>query len=213
MEIPSGSGKVTLWTRQDIKSLDQLRTKGVIRIDESHLLEKFDVISDYVIKLYRWFVHAANQRVPKPAEVAFPIWCSISEENMLRPTEDTVVYVLEVDASDVIYFDGTKWDMVLNHLYIPKDEADEAAYKKDMANRGHKNLFSFIEESTAHFYPRERKQVMDSWVRIFEIDTWDIFKVQANIWEIRPDMIKDILRYTPKDDFASSPQPSGPSES
>lgn len=192
------NGKVTLWTRQDIKSLDQLNTVGSIRIDRAHLYEKFDLISDYIIRLYKWFVHAASKRVPKPEGVEFPIWCSISEENMLRPTEDTVVYVLEVDASEVIYFDGTKWDHVLNHLYIPKDADDEAAYKKEMERRGHTNLFAFVDESTAHFYPLERKQVMDSWVRIFEIDTWDIFRVQANIWEIRPDMIKDILRFTPQ---------------
>jgi hypothetical protein len=151
------------------------------------------VISEYIIKLYQWFVKAADARVPKPKEVEFPIWCSISEENMLRPTEDSVVYVLEVDPSEIIYFDGQKWDYVLNHLYIPKDEADEAAYKKEMARRGHTNLFVFLDESTTHFYPLERKQVMDSWHRIFEIDQWDIFRIQANLWEIRPEMIVDVL--------------------
>jgi hypothetical protein len=185
--------KVRLWTRQDIKSLEELKSKGVIRIHRSHLEEKFDVISEYIIKLYQWFVKAADARVTKPKEVEFPIWCSISEENMLRPTEDSVVYVLEVDPSEIIYFDGQKWDYVLNHLYIPKDEADEAAYKKEMARRGHTNLFVFLDESTTHFYPLERKQVMDSWHRIFEIDQWDIFRIQANLWEIRPEMIVDVL--------------------
>lgn len=185
--------KVRLWTRQDIKSLEELKSKGVIRIHRSHLEEKFDVISEYIIKLYQWFVKAADARVPKPKEVEFPIWCSISEENMLRPTEDSVVYVLEVDPSEIIYFDGQKWDYVLNHLYIPKDEADEAAYKKEMARRGHTNLFVFLDESTTHFYPLERKQVMDSWHRIFDLDQWDIFRIQANLWEIRPEMIVDVL--------------------
>lgn len=192
--------KVTLWTRQDIKSLENLKTNGVIRIKEKHLEEKFNIISDYIIKLYSWFVSAADKRVPKPADVEYPIWCSVSKENMLRPTEDTVVYVLEVDKSEVVYFDGTKWDYVLNHLYIPKDAADEAAYIRDMETKGHKNLFSFIDEKTAHFYPAERKQVMDSWERIFEIDAWNIFKVQANIWEIRPEMIREILFYKASDE-------------
>lgn len=189
------SKKVTLWTRQDIKSLEELKTYGVIRIYRNHLDEKFDVIADYIIKLYQWFVNAADKKVPKPSEVEFPIWCSISEENMLRPTEDTVVYVLEVDESEIIYFDGGKWDYVLNHLYIPKDAADEAAYKKEMENKGFTNLFSFLDEKKAHFYPNERKRVMDSWHRIFEIDHWNIFRVQANLWEIRPEMIKEILYY------------------
>ena len=34
---------------------------------------------------------------------------------------------------------------------------------------------------------------MESWMRVFEIEDWNIFDVQANIWEVREDMIKDIL--------------------
>lgn len=192
-------GKVTLWTRQNIKSLDDLKTNGVIRITEKHLEEKFDVIADYFIKLYLWFVEAASKRVPKPQEVRFPIWCSISEKSMLKPTEDSVVYVIEVDESEIVYFDGAKWDYVLNHLYIPKDAKDETAYRKKMESRGHDNLHGFLNEKTAHFYAREIKEIKDSWVRIFEIDEWNIFKVQANIWEIRPEMIKDILRINSAD--------------
>ena len=187
------TGKVTLWTRQDIRSLDELNANGVIRITRRHLDEKFDVIAEYIIGVYSWFVKAAEERVPKPEKVEFPIWCSISEKNMLQPTENTVVYVLEVNESEIVYFDSIKWDYVLNHLYIPKDAADEEAYRKEMESRGHRDIFSFVESSTSHFYPQERKRVMDSWVRIFEIDDWNIFRVQANIWEIRPEMIKDIL--------------------
>ena len=187
------SDKVILWTRQHIKSLEELQINGAIRINRKHLKEKFDEITDYIAYLYNWFVEAAEKKVPKPEDVEFPIWCSVSEENMLRPTEDQVVYVLEVDRSEVIYFDGMKWDYVLNHHYIPKDEKDAEEYTKELEMKGFDNSFSFIDEKTAHFYPTERKKVMDSWHRIFEIAEWDIFKVQANIWEIRPEMIKDII--------------------
>ncbi len=198
MEHNNENRKIKLWTRQDLKSLDMLQKMGVVQTTRDHLGEKFDVISDYVIKLYEWFVDAASKKVAKPESVEFPIWCSISEENMLRPTPETVVYVLEVDSAEVIYFDGAKWDYVLNHLYIPKDKADDEAYKKEMALRGHKNLFSFVDFKTAHLYPAEKKQIIDSWPRIFDIDEWNIFVVQANIWEIRPDMIVEILRYDEK---------------
>lgn len=187
------SDKVILWTRQHIKSLEELQINGVIRINRKHLEEKFDEITDYIAYLYNWFVQAAEKKVPKPEKIEFPIWCSVSEENMLRPTDDQVLYVLEVDKSEVIYFDGMKWDYVLNHHYIPKDEKDAEEYAKELEAKGFDNSFSFIDEKTAHFYPAERKKVMDSWYRIFEIEEWDIFKVQANIWEIRPEMIKDII--------------------
>lgn len=191
--------KITLWTRQDKRSLYDLENNGVIRITKEHLEEKFDVIADHIIYLYEWFVNEAEKRVPKPEGAEFPIWCSISEEYMLRPTLNEIVYVLEVNKSEIIYFDGMKWDYVLNHHYIPKDEQDAEEYTKDIQSKGFKNSYSFIDKKTAHFYPEERKRVMDSWARVFEIDKWDIFRIQANIWEIRPEMIKDILTYNSKD--------------
>lgn len=190
--------KVTLWTRQDIRSLDQLREKGVIRINENHLREKFDDISDYILELYDWFILKAQEKVAKPQGVEYPIWCSISEDNTLRPTEGTVLYVIEIDKSKVVYFDGAKWDHVLNHLYIPKDKEDEEKYNAELKEKGFKHGFSFINKKVRHFYPNESKRVMDSWPRIFEIDDWNIFKVQANIWEIKEDMIKEIIYYEDK---------------
>ncbi len=186
--------KVTLWTRQDKRSLEELKNHGVIRIKRRNLVEKFDLISDHIIYLYNWFVDSAKEIVPKPDEVEFPIWCSISEEYMLRPTLNEVVYALEVDESEVIYFDGMKWDYVLNHHYVPKDDRDAEEYSRDIEKKGYKNSFSFMDEKTSHFYPEERKRVMDSWMRVFETNQWDKFRIQANIWEIRPEMIKDILR-------------------
>lgn len=191
--LQRNSKKVRLWTRQDIRSLENIKKNGLHRNKRQYIEEQFQDIAMYYISLYQWFVDKASKIVPKPEDVEFPIWCSISEENMLKPMEGTVIYVLEVDKDEVIYFDGRKWDYVLNHLYIPKDEEDEKDYIKDMERKGFKNSFSFIEGKYANFYPLEKKRVMDSWMRVFEISDWNIFDVQANIWEIREDMIKDIL--------------------
>ncbi len=193
MENPAE--KVILWTRQHVKSLEELQNNGVVRISRKHLEDKFEEITDYIAYLYKWFVNAAEKTVQRPDGVEFPIWCSVSEENILRPTVDQVVYVLEVDKKEIVYFDGMKWDYVLNHHYIPRNEKDADEYAKELEAKGFDNSFSFINERTAHFYPEERKKVMDSWHRIFEIDEWDIFRIQANIWEIRPEMIRDILYY------------------
>ena len=174
--VNNSSNKVRLWTRQSRKSMKELKENGVIRITKENLEEKYEAISDYVIYLYKWFVNAAKEMVPVPDGVEFPIWCSISEEYMLRPTYDEMVYVLEVDKSEIIYFDGMKWDYVLNHHYVPNDEADYLAYQKYIEGKGFKNSYSFFDEKTSHFYPGERSKVMESWMRIFEIEQWDIFR-------------------------------------
>lgn len=189
--------KVTIWTRQDIRSLEDLRANGVYRVKRQYIEEQYGDIAEHYIKLYRWFTETASKIVPKPDGVCFPIWCSISYENMLRPIENTVCYELEVEKSQVIYFDGSKWDFVLNHRYLPKDENDDREYLEEMKKKGFKDIdiYSFIEGKYSYLYPLEKKRVMDSWFRIFEIDNWNIFTIQANIWEIRPEMIKNILYY------------------
>ena len=190
-------GKITIWTRQDIRSLEDLRANGVYRVKRQYIEEQYGDIAEHYIKLYRWFTETASKIVPKPDGVCFPIWCSISYENMLRPIENTVCYELEVEKSQVIYFDGSKWDFVLNHRYLPKDENDDREYLEEMKKKGFKDIdiYSFIEGKYSYLYPLEKKRVMDSWFRIFEIDNWNIFTIQANIWEIRPEMIKNILYY------------------
>ena len=184
---------VTLWTRQNINSLDDLNNNGVYRVKLEYIVEQYGDIAEHYLNLYSWFVNAASSIVPIPNAVKYPIWCNISSDNMLKPIENTVIYELNIRKSKVIYFDGGKWDFVLNHLYIPKDEKDYIKYKMDMEARGFKDIFSFIEGKYSSFYPQEKKRIIDSWIRIFEIDNWSIFNVQANIWEIRPEYIRRLI--------------------
>ena len=186
---------VTLWTRQHVDSLDQIKKHGVYRVKKEYIEEQFEDIAPYYLSLYSWFTEKAEQMVPKPAGVQFPVWCSISEDYMLRPIEGTVVYVLEVMQNEVLYFDSIKWDWVLNHLYIPKDEEDMIRYRKELKQKGFKDSHSFIDGKYAASYPLERQEVMDSWMRIFDIQEWHPLRVQANIWEIREGQIKDIIHY------------------
>ncbi len=187
--------KVTLWTRQDIRSLDILKERNVFTTKREFIEESYGDIANHYIELYNWFVNVAEKKVPKPEGVEFPVWCSISYENMYRPTEDTVCYVLEVPKSEIIYFDGGKWDYVLNHIYLPKDAEDYKKYIKEMEFKGFKNIFSIYNGKYTHIYPEEKQRIIDSWHRVFEIEHWNIFSVQANIWEIRPEMIKEIIYY------------------
>ena len=176
-------------------SLDQLKKHGVYRVRREYIEEQFEDIAEYYISLYTWFTQKAAQIVPKPADVEFPVWCSISEDYMLRPIEDTVVYVLEIPKKETLYFDSVKWDWVLNHLYIPKDGEDLIRYREQLKQKGFKDAHSFIDGKYASSYPLERKEVMDSWMRVFNIEEWNPFRVQANIWEIKEEQIREIIPY------------------
>ncbi|MDO4594570.1 MAG: DUF3841 domain-containing protein [Tissierellia bacterium] len=135
----------------------------------------------------------AEKIVSRPKDVEFPIWCSISTRNCLRPIEKEVVYCLEVPENHIIYFDGYKWDYVLNYLYIPKNEEDEKAYQKQIKELPVTDEFNFIRGKYKGQYPFIEKKIRESWTRIFEIEEWNDFKVQGNIWEIKKEWVKKIV--------------------
>lgn len=184
---------VTLYTRQNQKTLAQLERDGRIINRRLYVRLHFGDCADLFLESYEWFAAEAAKRVPRPEDVQLPIWCSISRENCLKPIEDTVVYELEVPKEQVIYFDEAKWDYVLNQIYLPESESDAAAYKAHLREIGVSDGFQFFQGRYAGKYPEEVERIRESWKRVFVIDHWGIFNVCGNIWEIRREWVKRII--------------------
>ena len=188
------NGTVKLYTRQNDKTLAQLERDGRIINQRAYVRLHFGDMAEHYLESYDWFTQEAAKRVPKPEDVSASIWCSISANNCLKPIPGTVVYVLEVPKAQVIYFDEGKWDYVLNRIYIPADEADRDAYKKHLKALGVQNGFEFFQGRYKGMYPQEMERIRESWKRVFQIDNWTIFNVCGNIWEIRKEWIRQIVR-------------------
>ena len=185
---------VTLYTRQNDKTLAQLERDGRVINQRLYVRLHFGDVADLFLESYEWFAREAAKRVPKPADAQLPIWCSISRENCLRVIEGTVVYVLGVPKDQVIYFDEGKWDYVLNRIYLPESQEDAAAYKAHLRDLGVSDGFQFFQGRYAGKYPEEEARIRESWKRVFTIDHWGIFNVCGNIWEIRREWIKRVVR-------------------
>ncbi len=186
--------KVILYTRQHENSFYELENKGVITNKEIYVKLHMGDIAPFFMERYRIFVKMAQEIVPRPKGIEYPIWCSISKRNCLKPVEKELVYEIEVPKDEIIYFDGCKWDYVLNNLYIPKDEADANEYKREIERLGVKDEFNFIDGKYKGMYPEIEKKIRDSWVRIFDIDNWSDFIVQANIWQIKKEWVLRIIK-------------------
>lgn len=182
-------GRVPLWTRQDCSSLESLALAGRYRADAAAMSDWYGEIADHYMDLYRWFVRAAARRIPPPPGAEFPVWCSVSSEYCLRAIPGTVVYELSVDPGEILLFDGGKWDLVLNHRYIPENTADAAAYEREHKEKGFPAGTTFIDPMMARRWPMERERVVASWERVFTVESPSIFTLQANLWEIRPDQL------------------------
>lgn len=200
MENPrSKNGKVILFSRQDERSLDMIERKGRFTNSRGNIEEKFEDISKFIIEPYNWFVKEASKLVEKPKDVEYPIWCAVDRLGSLIPRGDTVLYVLEVPEEKVIYFDGTKWDFVLNEHYVPDNAEDLEKYQKELKRKGIDNGYEFIRGSYAHMYPLETERVLDSRIKVFDVDSWNIYSIQGNIWEIKEEWIRKVVR--PGEDF------------
>lgn len=185
---------VRLYTRQNDKTLYQLERDGRIINQRAYVEMHFGDIAPLFMESYDWFTKEAAKRVAKPDDVHAPIWCSISVENCLKPIPGTVVYVLEAPEEKVMYFDDVKWDYVLNRIYLPKDEEDADAYKQHLKAIGVANGFEFFQGRYKGKYPEEERTIRESWLRCFEIDKWTIFNVCGNLWEIRKEWVRKIVR-------------------
>lgn len=185
---------ISLYTRQHENSIHELEQKGRITNKEIYIKLHMRDISDFFLEKYSHFTSLADKIVSKPRDVDYPIWCSVSKENCLRPIEKEVVYVLRVPRNQIIYFDGTKWDFVLNNLYLPADKEDEKRYLKELNKHGIDNSFELLLDKNKSIYKLFEKEIASSWQRIFDIDDWNPFVVQANIWEIKKEWVKHVLR-------------------
>lgn len=185
---------VRLYTRQNDKTLHALERTGRIINERRYVELHFGPDAELFLDSYDWFTKEASKRLAKPEDVKAPIWCSISTEGCLKPIPSTVVYVLEVPESQVIYFDAMKWDHVLNRIYIPKDEEDGRQYEAHLKQLGVADGFSFIVGKYRGIFPLEEKRIRESWLRAFEIDDWSPYKVTGNLWEIKKEWVKKIVR-------------------
>lgn len=185
---------IHLYTRQHEHSIYELQQKGRITNKEIYIKLHMMDIAPFFLEKYTLFTQMAQKRVPRPADVHFPIWCSVSKENCLRPIEKELVYALRVPRSEVIYFDGGKWDYVLNNLYLPRDKEDERAYKEDLMAYGVANSYELLLDKNKAVYAHFENRIQQSWERIFDIDDWNPFAVQANLWQIKEEWVKHVLR-------------------
>ncbi len=183
-----------IFTRQNESALKILEQEGVFRIRPEWIRHKYGDISAHFMKNYDWLSHESAKRVPRPKGVSYPIWCSVDEGYMLREVPGEVVFKLNMPKDQIVYFDSTKWDLILNHMYVPTDPEDEKAFYDELKRRGIKNPFTLLDDAESRFYPDLVMKIRKSWERLFEIREWNMFTVQANIWEFTDDHIVEIRR-------------------
>ena len=190
----SKNGKSILFTCQNAKSFDILERDGRFINKKEYIQEHLEDVAPMILKSYDWFVSAASKRIKKPDDVQYQIWCAVGDEVCMKPIETELVYILEVPDKEIIYFNSYKWDYVINHHYVPENNEDLKKYEQEMEAKGFANTYEILTGRYAGKFPLEERKIKDSWERVFDIDNWNVRQVQANLWEIKKEWVKRILK-------------------
>ena len=118
-------------------------------------------------------------------------WCRRHREASPRWVTldgDSRLLRLTVPKEQVIFFDCRKWNTILNLSYLPETEEDGAAFEKELHRQGIRDSLDLFRTP---FYPQLRRQVEDSWKRLFVpgVPVEDGY-AQAALWELRREWIE-----------------------
>ena len=173
------SGTVTLWTAQRPIVLETLERERVYRVRRAFVEQKYGRSGWNFQKAYGFFVREAAKRLPPPEGAESPVWCW-PDPRWVGPEGDCALLKLTVPEEQVLLFDARRWNGVLNLAYLPADEADGAAFDRELERQGIGNPLDLFRTP---FYPRRRRRVEESWKRLF--DPPEPGYVQAAVWELR----------------------------
>ena len=185
---------LTLWTRQVSEILGEIKDYGVYKVKEEYIRKKNDTISDYYLKLYKWFTDEAKKYVDVKGD--YPIWLSVADEFRLRPVEGTVTLRLRVPSKEVLLCNYDAWGYTVNYFYVPLDEADKARHKEELTKNGLVSDDELFLTSKGNFYPLLKREVVNSWERIFTLKPTDLKAcLVAVTWEIKKEWIEEVEYY------------------
>lgn len=180
--------RIRVWTKQHISVWETLQHCGIYHAKPEGIFRNED--AQLMTNAYLWLARSIPGLRPQGAE--FPIWLAFSRAGTMLPTPDTVLLELEIDASLVTLINIAKWGTILNCSYLPADASDALRHRRQMQEMG----LSDVQACTTHFYPQIKKEIQDSWIRLFD-DSIQVGSPECygTIWEVRREWVRqaDIL--------------------
>ena len=177
----------TVWTKQDRRVLDALRSTGRHTAKREYVLQNED--SRLMLEAYDWLVARHPDGNRRPPDADYPIWVSFRQDAAMLPGPGFVILELELDSGLITPINIAKWGAINNFSYIPADEADARRHKKLLADYG----VSDAKACMSRFYPELKREIVASWDRLFDDSvTLGNHFAYGLIWEVRQEWIKAV---------------------
>ena len=186
-------GKIRVWTKQHENVLKELKSTGRYIAKKEYIIMDLQEHANIVLEAYNWLVKNSPNANNKPKDVEFPVWVSFARDSTMILSEGTIILEIEIEETLITKINIIKWGMILNYAYLPENESDENRHKKLLENYRISDTQAYMSQ----FYPRIKREIIDSWKRLFDFDN-DIQKNMSdyygNIWEIKEECIRKVIK-------------------
>lgn len=177
-------GCVIMWSAQNQSVIDTILCDGVSYVKKEYIRKKYGEVAWIFETAYDFFIGQFSSYVKRPKLAESPVWL-FRDPVWTGGGADVKLLKLKIPASELVLFDRKMWEKVLNLSYIG-DEKEQIVYKNELSRRGLKEESDVFLKSQ---YPMLKEKVMNSWSKIFDIDTTEERNVQGAVWCIKREWI------------------------
>lgn len=185
-------GFVKLFSPQAEAVWQAVENEGIAFSRREYVQKNYEESAVIFLAAYDAYVREAEKIVPRPDDRAYPYWAFASEELVDR-SGGLRVMRLRVPLEEAVFFDQYDWYKVLRLSYIGETDKDEEAFARGLEMRG---IRDSSEAVLRPFYPDVKRQITDSWKRLFRHDaairkgdTSGVRAVQAGMWQIKKEWL------------------------
>lgn len=186
------NNKVILYSSQAEAVLQIIERDGECFSKRKYVEDKYQESAPIFVSAYSWFVHEAEKYVVRPENAEYPYW-AFKDIYSVEASGDSRIIKLEVPADEAVFFDMYDWNKILSLKYIGETETDEQEFRKMLRDYGITRESDVV---LTNFYPNLKRQVKESWKRLFRHhediingETQGIGSIQAGLWTIRKEWI------------------------
>lgn len=194
-----GSDRIILYSPQSEAVWDAVMRDGTAYSRREYVQKKYEESAAIFLAAYDAYIREAERISARPEPWAYPYWAFATAEQCDLSGGGRLMK-LSVPVDEIVFFDQYDWYKVLRLSYIGDDDADEAAFLRELERRGIRDASEAV---LRPFYPDIKRKITDSWKKIFrhhqeiknnclnsgKADAEGVKAVQAGLWRIKKEWL------------------------
>lgn len=193
--MDSKSNSLTMYTSQPDFIVNNLKNTGIHIAKMKYIKEKYGQVSDVFVNAYEWYIHKAQNIVPKPEQSESAIW-TFGNPQYIEKHNGYKILKLCIPVVDAVFFRMSDWNKRLNMQYLGITNKENKEYYNNLDKYGIKYEGDVYLTS---YYPQLKSELIKSWDNMFRYDSkikenkdFLFSDIQAGIWILKAEWIQEI---------------------